>query len=168
VLAQFHLLAPSSFKVQDANSKLSRHFLQAPITAAVGPGSVSFTGRAGRATFTANTAAGDSAGAPAPEPTPVPVPAKKAASKPRLPGLDSLRFFLIAYIAVGHFVAFATRDPFILKLFTQVGGGSVVRQAAVLAKARQLMTCGAAGSMSKPFNRCWCGSRCNAHEHLRF
>jgi hypothetical protein len=90
---------------------------------AIGPGSVSFTGRSGRATFAANTAAGDAAGAPAPEPTPTPAPApaKKAASKPRLPGLDSLRFFLIAYIAVGHFVAFATRDPFILKLFTQVG-----------------------------------------------
>lgn len=94
----------------------------ATITAAVGPGSVSFSGRSGRATFAANTAAGDAAGAPAPEPTPqpAPVPAKKAASKPRLPGLDSLRFFLIAYIAVGHFVAFASKDPFILKLFTQV------------------------------------------------
>jgi hypothetical protein len=98
------------------------HLLQAPIMAAAGPGSVSFTGRAGRATFAANTAAGDTAGAPAPEPTPAPAPApaKKAASKPRLPGLDSLRFFLIAYIAVGHFVAFASKDPFILKLFSQV------------------------------------------------
>jgi peptidoglycan/LPS O-acetylase OafA/YrhL len=37
-----------------------------------------------------------------------------------VPGLDSLRFFLIAYIAVGHFVAFATKDPLILKLFSQV------------------------------------------------
>ncbi|KAF8057114.1 hypothetical protein HT031_006123 [Scenedesmus sp. PABB004] len=45
---------------------------------------------------------------------------KKAPSKPRLPGLDSLRFFLIAYIAVGHFVAFATSDAFLVRFFTQV------------------------------------------------
>jgi hypothetical protein len=44
----------------------------------------------------------------------------KPASKPRLPSLDSLRFWLIAYIGVGHFIAFATKDAFILKLFTQV------------------------------------------------
>jgi hypothetical protein len=48
----------------------------------------------------------------------VPKPAK--VSKPRLPSLDSLRFFLIAYIGVGHFVAFATKDAFLLKLFSQV------------------------------------------------
>ncbi|KAI8468764.1 MAG: acyltransferase family-domain-containing protein [Monoraphidium minutum] len=66
------------------------------------------------------------AGAPEPEqpaaaaaPAPTPAPAKKA-SKPRLPGLDSLRFFLIAYIGVGHFISFATRDAFLLKLFTQI------------------------------------------------
>jgi hypothetical protein len=44
----------------------------------------------------------------------------KAPSKPRLPSLDSLRFFLIAYIGVGHFVAFATKDAFLVKLFSQV------------------------------------------------
>ncbi|GAB4823535.1 hypothetical protein N2152v2_010581 [Parachlorella kessleri] len=44
----------------------------------------------------------------------------KAASKARLPSLDALRFFLIAYIAVGHFVAFATTNPFLLQLLTQV------------------------------------------------
>lgn len=44
----------------------------------------------------------------------------KAPAKPRLPSLDSLRFFLIAYIGVGHFVAFATKDAFLLKLFSQV------------------------------------------------
>ncbi|GBF97881.1 acyltransferase [Raphidocelis subcapitata] len=60
-------------------------------------------------------AGGDAAAAAAPAPE----PAKKP-SKPRLPGLDSLRFFLIAYIGVGHFVSFATRDAFLLKLFTQV------------------------------------------------
>lgn len=41
-------------------------------------------------------------------------------SKPRLPALDSLRFFLIAYICVGHFVAFATADALVLRLCTQV------------------------------------------------
>jgi peptidoglycan/LPS O-acetylase OafA/YrhL len=45
-------------------------------------------------------------------------------SKPRLPSLDSLRFFLIAYIGVGHFVAFATKDAFLLKLFSQVLAGA--------------------------------------------
>ncbi|KAL4443533.1 hypothetical protein ABPG75_011270 [Micractinium tetrahymenae] len=63
----------------------------------------------------AAAAAGD---APAPAAA-APAPAKKA-SKPRLPALDSLRFFLIAYIGVGHFVAFATKDSLLLKLFTQV------------------------------------------------
>lgn len=41
-------------------------------------------------------------------------------SKPRLPSLDALRFFLIAYIAVGHFINFATQDMFIIRLFAQV------------------------------------------------
>jgi len=40
--------------------------------------------------------------------------------KPRLPYLDSLRFFLIAYIATGHFIAFAGPSPFVAKLFSQV------------------------------------------------
>lgn len=31
-----------------------------------------------------------------------------------------MRFFLIAYIGVGHFVGFATRDAFILRLLSQV------------------------------------------------
>lgn len=42
------------------------------------------------------------------------------AKKPRLPGLDSIRFFLISYIATGHFIACATTDPLILKLFSQI------------------------------------------------
>ena len=58
------------------------------------------------------------AGAPPAPPAAAP-PA--AASKTRLPSLDSLRFFLIAYIGVGHFVSFATKDAFLLKLLTQVG-----------------------------------------------
>jgi peptidoglycan/LPS O-acetylase OafA/YrhL len=60
--------------------------------------------------------------APAPAPVAVAPAAKpaKGPSKPRLPSLDSLRFFLIAYIAVGHFVGFATSNTFLLKLMTQV------------------------------------------------
>jgi hypothetical protein len=47
------------------------------------------------------------------------VPAK-AMQKPRLPGLDSVRFFLIAYIATGHFIACATKNPTILRFATQI------------------------------------------------
>lgn len=105
--------------------------LQAPLAAAgpgwasfssSGPGFTSFTRTTSSSTGTAKPSvrANDSAGGAAPGgAAPEPAPAKKA-SKPRLPGLDSLRFFLIAYIAVGHFIAFATRDAFVLKLFTQV------------------------------------------------
>ena len=54
-------------------------------------------------------------------PSPSPAVAKpKAAGKARLPSLDSLRFFLIAYIAVGHFAVFATKSGFALRLLTQV------------------------------------------------
>lgn len=60
----------------------------------------------------AGSGAGAAAGGDAAKPAKV--------SKPRLPSLDSLRFFLIAYIGVGHFVAFATKDAFLLKLFSQV------------------------------------------------
>jgi len=56
----------------------------------------------------------------APVASAAPAKAAKGPSKPRLPSLDSLRFFLIAYIAVGHFVGFATSNVFALKLFTQV------------------------------------------------
>jgi len=47
------------------------------------------------------------------------VPAKTM-QKPRLPGLDSVRFFLIAYIATGHFIACATKNPTILRFATQI------------------------------------------------
>lgn len=91
-------------------------------TAAAGPGLASASGPLLSATFRTNgggsssssvlnAAAADGGAAK---------PAK--ASKPRLPSLDSLRFFLIAYIGVGHFVAFATKDAFLLKLFSQVCG----------------------------------------------
>lgn len=78
----------------------------------------SFFGAAGPSFAAAHAAA-----SPAPEPaasTPAAPPPAKGPSKARLPALDSLRFFLIAYIAVGHFVAFATKDPFLLRLLTQV------------------------------------------------
>jgi peptidoglycan/LPS O-acetylase OafA/YrhL len=47
------------------------------------------------------------------------VPVKKP-SKPRLPALDSIRFFLISYIVVGHFIQTCVTDATILKLFTQI------------------------------------------------
>ena len=34
--------------------------------------------------------------------------------------MDSMRFFLIGYIAIGHFIACATRDPLLLKMLSQV------------------------------------------------
>lgn len=93
--------------------------------AAAGPGFASANGPLLCATFRANSkgssgsavnAAGSDAGAAAAGGAPKPA----KVSKPRLPSLDSLRFFLIAYIGVGHFVAFATKDAFLLKLFSQV------------------------------------------------
>lgn len=60
-----------------------------------------------------------SASADAAVPAETPPPAKPA-KKPRLPALDSVRFFLIAYIATGHFVACATKDVTILTFFTQI------------------------------------------------
>lgn len=47
-------------------------------------------------------------------------PPAARSKKPRLPYLDSLRFFLIAYIATGHFIAFASPSLFVAKLFSQV------------------------------------------------
>uniref|UniRef100_A0A7S1N0G5 Acyltransferase 3 domain-containing protein n=1 Tax=Eutreptiella gymnastica TaxID=73025 RepID=A0A7S1N0G5_9EUGL len=44
----------------------------------------------------------------------------KPAKKPRLPALDSIRFFLISYIVVGHFIQVCTANTLILKLFTQI------------------------------------------------
>jgi peptidoglycan/LPS O-acetylase OafA/YrhL len=47
-------------------------------------------------------------------------PPPKPVTKPRIDALDSLRFFLIAYIATGHFISFATSDAYILKLIGQI------------------------------------------------
>jgi peptidoglycan/LPS O-acetylase OafA/YrhL len=44
-------------------------------------------------------------------------PAKK---KPRIDAFDSLRFFLIAYIASGHFIHTATKNPIVLSLISQI------------------------------------------------
>jgi hypothetical protein len=40
--------------------------------------------------------------------------------KPRIDAFDSLRFFLIAYIASGHFIHTATRNPIVLSLISQI------------------------------------------------
>jgi peptidoglycan/LPS O-acetylase OafA/YrhL len=45
------------------------------------------------------------------------VPPKK---KPRIDALDSLRFFLIAYIASGHFIHTATKSMLVLRLISQI------------------------------------------------
>lgn len=71
-----------------------------------GSGSAGFSGNSPSSTSSSAAAGGAEAAKPPP--------------KPRLPALDSLRFFFIAYIAVGHFIAFATREPFLLRLFAQV------------------------------------------------
>lgn len=93
-------------------------------TAAAGPGFASASGPLLCATFRANGSkpgAGSSSSSALNAAAADGGAAKPAkASKPRLPSLDSLRFFLIAYIGVGHFVAFATKDAFLLKLFSQV------------------------------------------------
>lgn len=96
-------------------------------TAAAGPGFASASGPLLCATFRTNggkPGAGSSSSSSALNAAAADGGAAKPAkaSKPRLPSLDSLRFFLIAYIGVGHFVAFATKDAFLLKLFSQVCG----------------------------------------------
>ena len=82
-----------------------------------GPGLVSFrsAGKAG-----GSGAVGGSPALQASAPPAAAAPAGKPPSKARLPSLDSLRFVLIAYIAVGHFVGFATSNAFLLRLLTQV------------------------------------------------
>ena len=45
---------------------------------------------------------------------------KKGPSRPFIPALDSTRFFLISYIAVGHFIACCTKNPLALALLSQV------------------------------------------------
>ena len=68
--------------------------------------------------FVVRAADADAAPEPAaPAPAPAP-PAKK--KRPFIPALDSTRFFLISYIAVGHFIACCTKDAFALKLLSQV------------------------------------------------
>eukprot|EP00933_Yihiella_yeosuensis_P039560 TRINITY_DN3361_c0_g4_i1.p1 TRINITY_DN3361_c0_g4~~TRINITY_DN3361_c0_g4_i1.p1 ORF type:complete len:474 (+),score=66.77 TRINITY_DN3361_c0_g4_i1:45-1424(+) len=42
------------------------------------------------------------------------------AKKPRIDSFDSLRFFLIFYIATGHFIQTATSNSFLLRLCTQI------------------------------------------------
>ncbi|CAJ1333506.1 unnamed protein product, partial [Effrenium voratum] len=44
----------------------------------------------------------------------------EGAKRPRIGALDSLRFVLIAYIASGHFIHTATKNPFLLRMITQI------------------------------------------------
>ena len=69
-----------------------------------------------------DTAAAAAAAAAVADATPPPPPAAPAKGKKRpfIPALDSTRFFLISYIAVGHFIACCTKDPFTLRLLSQV------------------------------------------------
>lgn len=52
--------------------------------------------------------------------TPEPAASGEKKKKPRIDAFDSLRFFLIAYIASGHFIATSTSNPVLLKLTTQI------------------------------------------------
>jgi len=44
----------------------------------------------------------------------------KKAPRPHLPALDTVRFFLISYIVVGHFIQVATTNVLLLRLFCQI------------------------------------------------
>lgn len=91
--------------------------LRVHASAGPGPGLVSFSGATpgpGLVSFRGGAAAAPRSVAVKAEPAKA-----KAPSKARLPSLDSLRFFLIAYIAVGHFAVFATKSSFALALLTQ-------------------------------------------------
>lgn len=49
-----------------------------------------------------------------------PVVPSAGQKKPRIDAFDSLRFFLIAYIASGHFIFTATKNPLLLNLISQI------------------------------------------------
>lgn len=63
--------------------------------------------------FTMSTALKTTGGDSAPAP---PAPAKRV----RISAFDSMRFFLIAFICVGHFVRFADPNKFFMNFFSQV------------------------------------------------
>jgi hypothetical protein len=122
---------PAALLVQHSAHAARGRRSQAPLALGSGrPGYVAFNSPNPGASFSGSAgpsfAAVRAAASPAPEPAAgapaaaAAAPPAKGPSKARLPALDSLRFFLIAYIAVGHFVAFATKDPFLLRLLTQV------------------------------------------------
>ena len=118
-LARRALLVP---RAQDAGRAGFASFHNGTAQVGFGVPAPSLPAATERPVVAAAAAAGEPAPAAAAAAAPaVAAPAKKAPSKPRLPALDSLRFFLIAYIGVGHFVSFATKDAFLLKLLTQVG-----------------------------------------------
>jgi len=49
-----------------------------------------------------------------------PAPAKAPAKRVRISAFDSMRFFLIAFICVGHFVRFVDPNKFFMNFFSQV------------------------------------------------
>jgi|EP00670_Eutreptiella_braarudii_P006038 peptidoglycan/LPS O-acetylase OafA/YrhL len=53
----------------------------------------------------------------APLVTPAPAPKAK---RPHIPALDTVRFFLISYIVVGHFIQVATKNELLLRLCQQI------------------------------------------------
>ena len=100
-----------------AVTRSSRLALRVHASADPGPGLVSFRAASPGGKKAVSSTSPTS---PAPVTAQPSAPPAKGPSKARLPSLDSLRFFLIAYIAVGHFVAFATSDALALRLLTQV------------------------------------------------
>jgi hypothetical protein len=73
------------------------------------------------ATTTSSSPGDDAAAASADTAAAPPAPeAAKGKKRPFIPALDSTRFFLISYIAVGHFIACCTKDAFTLRLLSQV------------------------------------------------
>ena len=81
--------------------------------------------KASAAGTNSSSSGGDAASTAAPAAAEAPVapastPPAKGKKRPFIPALDSTRFFLISYITVGHFIACCTRDPFFLRLLSQV------------------------------------------------
>ena len=68
----------------------------------------------------ASGASDDSAGSTPSSPAVAPASPVAKKKRPFIPALDSTRFFLISYIAVGHFIACCTKDAFTLRLLSQV------------------------------------------------
>lgn len=87
---------------------------------------------------------------------------EKKSSKPRIPAFDSVRFFLISYIAIGHFISMATKRKFVLKLLTQVRLGTHICLSFSSSSFFPLMRFWINWSLFRPFSfctdKCSCGS----------